>query len=410
MLFVFVFSVSVFRAFTQSLVIDEAYSWSLYLSENLRAILTRYDANNHVLYTLLAWISVSTFGDAEWAIRLPALGGCLVWLTAVWRLTGGRLLPSAALTLNPLALDFMAAARGYGLGVGLWLWMLALLRQERLRAAGIAAGLAVAANLTLVFPVTGVALVELVRRWRNVWTYVYGFAIPAAVAAFLLLAIPLSWAQAGAFYVGAKGFEGTVRSLVLLSTGQELPWAAAAVGLALAAAAWRARRLAAALAVTLALLVLANLAAGLPYPENRTGLYLIPFATLLAIEALPRRAEWLLLPLIAVYALEFRTGWFGEWAWDRNTREIVRRLDAEAHSTAGGKLRVGVSWPLEQSVNYYRQRLGLAWMMPVDRTPPDGAFDYYLLLPDDHGIIARRGLRTLHDDAETGVRIAKAAP
>src|SRR5215211_593620 len=73
------FVANVYRAATQSLTIDEAFTYQLYLAKNLRAILTDYDANNHVLFTLLAKISVSLFGTSEFAIRLPTLLGGLVY-------------------------------------------------------------------------------------------------------------------------------------------------------------------------------------------------------------------------------------------------------------------------------------------------------------------------------------------
>ena len=79
------FAANIYRAATQSLTIDEAFTYHLYLAKNLRAILTEYDANNHVLYTLLAKLSVGLFGTSEFAIRLPSVLGGLVYFYAVFR-------------------------------------------------------------------------------------------------------------------------------------------------------------------------------------------------------------------------------------------------------------------------------------------------------------------------------------
>src|SRR4030081_1537963 len=79
------FVANLYRAATQSLTIDEAFTYQLYLAKNLRAILTEYDANNHVLYTLLAKLSVGLFGKSEFAIRLPSVLGGLVYFYAVFR-------------------------------------------------------------------------------------------------------------------------------------------------------------------------------------------------------------------------------------------------------------------------------------------------------------------------------------
>ena len=122
-LLVGLFIANVYRAATQSLTIDEAFTYNLYLSKNLRTILTEFDANNHVLFTLLAKLSVALFGNGEFAIRLPSLFGGLIYFYAVYRVCW-FFFPDrwlfvagvAALTLNPFVLDFLSAARGYGLG------------------------------------------------------------------------------------------------------------------------------------------------------------------------------------------------------------------------------------------------------------------------------------------------------
>src|SRR5581483_6472401 len=76
------------------------------------------------------------------------------------------LLVCAALTLNPMVLDFMVAARGYGMALALWGWALAsmmpLLDREELTTRGllhcaVALSLSVMANLTFLFPVAVLA-------------------------------------------------------------------------------------------------------------------------------------------------------------------------------------------------------------------------------------------------------------
>src|SRR5581483_1930731 len=77
------------------------------------------------------------------------------------------LLVCAALTLNPIVLDFMVAARGYGMALALWGWafasMMPLLDGERLTTrellhCALALSLSVMANLTFLFPVTVLAV------------------------------------------------------------------------------------------------------------------------------------------------------------------------------------------------------------------------------------------------------------
>jgi hypothetical protein len=51
---VFTFSLlNIYRAATQSITIDEAYTYLSFVKPTLWEIMTRYDANHHVLHSLL---------------------------------------------------------------------------------------------------------------------------------------------------------------------------------------------------------------------------------------------------------------------------------------------------------------------------------------------------------------------
>ena len=132
----------------------------------------RRDASNHVLYSILAKTCITLFGLTEFTLRIPSLLGGLLYLLAVFRLSRRLLgegwlllLPVALLSLNPLVMDLMSAARGYGLALGLFLWALdqalgyveAPGRGALVRKVAIGLALAVAANLTLLLPAAGLA-------------------------------------------------------------------------------------------------------------------------------------------------------------------------------------------------------------------------------------------------------------
>src|SRR5262249_20159660 len=63
-----------YRAAHQSLTVDEAFSHSRFLT-NYWAIWGPYDANNHVLFSILAKLSIDLFGLSEFSLRLPTLIG-----------------------------------------------------------------------------------------------------------------------------------------------------------------------------------------------------------------------------------------------------------------------------------------------------------------------------------------------
>src|ERR1700746_3455277 len=66
---------NLYRANTQSITCDEAYSYQLWGSRPWSHMFDPSDASNHVLQTLLSKASVAIFGLSEFALRLPTLLG-----------------------------------------------------------------------------------------------------------------------------------------------------------------------------------------------------------------------------------------------------------------------------------------------------------------------------------------------
>src|SRR5712692_9648273 len=126
--------VCLYRAVTQSIVHDEALTYQLYLAGPAARIFDSFSANHHFLNTILMRMSVGLLGLSEWSMRLPALAGAALYFAAAYRIsvrefrgTLASLLTAALLTLNPMVLDFMVAARGYGMGLALLTWAFAVL-------------------------------------------------------------------------------------------------------------------------------------------------------------------------------------------------------------------------------------------------------------------------------------------
>jgi len=123
-----VFVYACVRAASLSIVHDEAITYFIQHFRSFGGVLTYAHPlmpNNHFLNTFLIKIFTGLFGSSAFVIRLPALLGCGLYLTAVYRigrvfLSGPRLLLGAALlSLHPFLVDFFSCARGYALGVGL---------------------------------------------------------------------------------------------------------------------------------------------------------------------------------------------------------------------------------------------------------------------------------------------------
>ncbi len=459
----FLFAANVYRARTQSFTADEALTYNNFVSGSWRAVWVDYDANNHVLNTLLARFSVAVFGVSEFTLRLPSLAGGALFLAACLllcrRLFGDGpvlIISLATLTLNPFVLDFLSAARGYGLALGLFLWAIELLLRTfehgpslSLTMAALALALSVAANLTFAFPGIVVAAAAAGwlarnRRWRAL---VDEFLLPGLLAAFLLLAIPLSYAEPSRFYVGAPALKGTLDSLVDSSLAHShpgpvspdepvsllrnwlrivtLPLAPVVLGASAAVLAWllwrRApwtgeRRFFALCAGTLlgslVLLMAAHHFAGLLYPERRTGLYLIPLFWLVLfalIRLVPGRAPQALAALIfSFYAFQFARQWntkyYLEWLYDARTKEIVRRID-EKRDRARPAVTVSATWPVATTVDFYRRSRRLDWLQLQPQTAKSQPTDFRVLALDDRGHAA--SLEILLRDDFAGVVLAR---
>jgi hypothetical protein len=345
----------------------------------------------------------------------------------------------------------------------MWLWTDAPSEKPAYRAA---AGLAlsVASNLTFVFPSVPVALVFLAalltdrraagKRWRMT---VECFVIPGIVIAFVILVMPLVHARREHFYVGHPRFTESLRALTALSlfphpkpwaSSAETPWVRAELqliqwlllpallvsaagtwlaavwraivrnGMADAQAALRLHLFAGgALLGALGMLVPARLLFDLPYPHGRTGLYLIVLATLCALTVWRlsdgrRVTRWIAVPawavsliLLSQYLLFLQTRHYTEWRYDARSKTVAAILRARG-SVLPPPVRVAASPFLEPSLNFYRKLWRLEWMAPITRQGADQDADFYVLLGQDHALIARRKLAVLFRDSLANVVLA----
>ena len=472
---------NLYRAWTQSITADEAFTYNLFLDGAPAKLFNSYDAAHHVFHTLLCKVFISLFGLSEFTLRIPSLLGGLLYLATAYRLSRnlfGRgfllLLSVALLTLNPFVLDHLSAARGYGLAAGLFLW--ALYHASRytaeshlpgqpvdvrpIRKVAFGLALSVASNLTLLLPAAGLTAVFLSlllldgyrRRDRSFFAAaVDSLVVPSTVTAFVIVILPLLKARMDHFYVGAPELGETVRSLIGPSLfHHEISWLGpyhpklvswtitilekalvpavlllAAVAFASVLVRWlRAKDFSelkaldqflyltgGSILIALGLAVAAHRARGVLYPVARTGLYLIPLFVLAAL-ALWKRVEdrrWLSLtilpPLLTVallcvgqFTLQFQANHYGQWRYDAGTRAIVSHIRRLHRDRPDKPVRLGISWLLEPSINFYRKMYRLDWMAPVTRDGPKGRYDFYVLLPPETSLIKEMGLSVLHRD------------
>jgi hypothetical protein len=196
-----------------------------------------WDANNHLLNSLLTWVSYQLFGSEPWALRLPNVLFFPLFFWAVFQLSKmlhGTLFRWSfllAMTMAHYMFEYFGETRGYGLSMALLLaalyWTIRFFREESTRQMSLALvllWLATSANLTLVYSFLLIWFAMVVHLFAANH-FKKGFKLGVLVV-FLLALYPLVWfamelKHRGALYYGGKsGFwEYTGGTLTKLYTG-----------------------------------------------------------------------------------------------------------------------------------------------------------------------------------------------
>jgi hypothetical protein len=208
------FATVVYKAWTLSFTIDEAFTYNTWCAGPLSAFFTISGYNNHPLNTLLCRISLAIFEPGEFTMRLPSVLFGVLYLVSVYRIalllfdgSFWMLIAVGVNCANPLVLDHFATARGYGMGLALWTlgayyaarWISQPDSRALLIKAGAVLGFSVAAYMTEAFAAAAlgasllsVYLVDRARHggWTLAWRFVRGSAAPF-VAAGLVAAVPI---------------------------------------------------------------------------------------------------------------------------------------------------------------------------------------------------------------------------
>lgn len=434
---------NIYRAATQAIVYDEAATYLIFVTGPIDHVFTWYNANNHVLFTLLANATTEAFGVSELTLRLPSVmagTGYLVVAAILARRICTRdglfLLTFCALALNPLVFDFQSAARGYGLA--LFLFMAGLMEvshepgRQRWVLASFALGGAICANLAFLFPALAVWVTASAIGMREhspravLSTLALRFWLPGAFGAAAFLAVPLRDVTGAYFFFGARTLAETTASLLSLSVAHHPTWwthtrtamwlerglmwavisvviATILVGLTGAIrllrgaplqsqeARWQVL-LGGTWAMTIAVLVGAHVFAGVLYPKERTGLYLIPLV-ILSLAALcewgrSTAVRWSMVAILVILTLtsieQFTMSSYGQWRYDAGSRRIAEMI-ASWPNARGGTLKVAATqWLYQPALEFYRivrfpERLG-----PVmDGYDPARAHEFDFLVVND---------------------------
>jgi hypothetical protein len=394
-----------YRAWALSFTHDESLTYALVP----RSVgdLVRYEgmAAHHLVSTLLMKAADATVGPSETALRAGSVAAGAVYLIVLVLWTAelqSRALAATAVVLagaNPFVLDFLSLARGYALVLAgtaaAALFAVRYARRLRTRwalAALLAAAVATVSQFTvLAFFVSlcaallGFALVA----WRRslltgssvagvlVAIGGVGSALAAAVAPAIVRLRDANELTAGTDSLG-ETFKGMLEGSLY---GEWSSWVEIAVGAAtlvllgtaLAVATYSAFRaseipppsamLGALVVLPVAAWVVPHHVFDLPYPLGRHAIFLIPLVVMCACTAADellagaRSAVNAGAAVIAAaaavnFAATANVSFTYDWRYDADTERIATRLE---EVTAGDpRARVGATWLLEPTLNFYR--------------------------------------------------------
>jgi hypothetical protein len=460
------FAANLYRARTQSITIDEAFTYNAFVDGPPGLIFKSYDANHHVLHTILCRISIGLFGNSEFALRIPSLLGGLFYMVTVLRLCryafgGGwfSFLSFALLSMSPAVLDYMSAARGYGLALAFFVWALFQVvrycedrSDTRIGKAAVGLALSVACNLSLAIPgaALGIVFLFLLIGEGKGRDAADRFVVPGIVLAFVIVILPLTHMEGNPFYLGSTDLGESLESVVTVGwahhDGQPLSLtrylehllrgARIVIPAILAVAAAMAVRTVfrrmwtrtgallvfatGSLIGSVLLLILGHRMFHLLYPLRRTGLYWIPLFLLVSLllinDALNSNrltaapAVLAAVVCLAEFASQLCVRHYAEWPGDVSSKRLVQEIQKQHALRPKAPVRIGiVSWQLEPGLNFYRRIYQLGWMQPIERDPPSAPCDYYLALPPETELLDKMGLTKIYEDDRTRAVLATPA-
>jgi hypothetical protein len=134
---------------------------------------------------------------------------------------------------------------------------------------------------------------------------------------------------------------------------------------------------------------LAHLWFNLPYPNDRTALYVVPLAAVAwavagdAAAGKLSRLAWALPILLATaqFATQMQTEYFINWPFNADDRKIAELLSNRTAGLPEDSVSVSASWLDQPGLEFYRRFLHIAALKQIERHDPAPltGYDYYVL-------------------------------
>lgn len=429
----------VVRASTISMTFDEAASYMTYVRWDI-LLIKEHDhasANHHLLNIWGMWACAQVFGPGEFSLRLPNVLCFVIYLYAAVRFALRAPVAILAfssfvlLTLHPYLLDFFSMARGYGMSNAFLLfslWQLYRFATEgmgsrpALLAAASGALAALAHTMLLNYFLCLIAVLIGAWGWmafrsmaRIPWRSILGLAAIAALCLSIVLPHALGMHAGKALFFGSsdpwRGMMGSLaRSLAYDWPMPVQPLAIMALFLGVLGVCcciaflpgWssKERRLAVALGMVLLAgvllaLFLQHAILALPWPEQRTALFLVPMMAWLLVAALfawKRSSQAAILacamaaPVTAHFARAMNSSYAMEWAVAGPVNRFIDLMEQDHVPLNAHRPVVSVSTALQcaPTVAFAKRAHGLPWLVSMHQPPDDSLprCDYHIVTSD----------------------------
>ncbi len=441
-IFIYIFVKASVSSFTH----DESITYLQFVPSAIFDILTfkSSNTNSHILNTLMMKFSEQLLGASEVALRLPNLLLFLVYMAYSYKLfkNSNQVLGVALFVLlvtNNAIVDFFGLARGYGLSFGFMLMSLYHFIQSfndnKLKNTILfhcAALLAVMSNFTLLDYYVALLLVYNILKLieiRIILRKKFRFfnanklhAIPLLISVIILyLPVSRMIMNSSLDFGGKDGFYmDTVPYLIyyafygiklspvfyliskIIFTGIVIIPFVIIIQKVISRNETFFNRYKGLLVSTLLLIfisiaiVLQHVIFKADYPKLRFSLFLFPlfiihFGFLLSYlddvftkKYVPVIVVFLSLLSGINFALKADLYKCSEWEYDMETKNMLLRLD-EFHSKNhpdSTKIKLGINWLFEPTINFYRQTRHIDWLLPADREGISQDDDYYYIFRD----------------------------
>jgi len=466
---VFALAWSIFRAVRQSITLDEADTYLWFGGGQAATFIWQPFPNNHVLNSLLIWLSTHVFGVSALTVRIPTLLGAALYIfVAYWLcrvLIDQFVLQFATLiclVYNPFILDFFAAARGYTLAGAFLILALAVpvwhTRTGRRSVAAstalasAAVGLSFVSNFAFAF-VDGAALLAVMvwairqRGPDSMLRVIACGTLPALAVSFGVCGYTITHYTREHLWYGARSLGEMTQSLVDACLYQLPDWLGYSgvvrsagryllLALAISCAcrmgcgslypefrqnmrAIMAASVVGILTLTVGAHYLAFRITKLPLPMSRTAIFFLPLCTLLIalVAASPAKPLFLrflghaivamFLILAAHYLLCLRYTYFKVYAEAAEMKEIYRVI--ERLNQRYGIQEFTVTGAYASSLNFYRVAWKSAKLLPFvvcPEPPPPGKAVYVIHGPYYRSFIDEQKLVVLYRGGVSQVVVA----